>query len=59
MYRSKVFKNTLGQGKLNREWKDKQYFYTLITDSKTVSQNPLSNSETQQPQDFTSKTTAE
>jgi len=39
------------QGKLNREWKDRQYFYTLknqstTTSSKQVSQNPLSNSQT-------------
>lgn len=39
------------QGKLNREWKDRQYFYTLknqsaTTSSKQVSKNPLSNSKT-------------
>ena len=39
------------QGTLNREWKDRQYFYTLknqsaMTSSKQVSQNPLSNSQT-------------
>ena len=56
---ARYLKTLWEQGKLNREWKDRQYFYTLITDSKTVSQNPLSNSETQQTQDFTSKTTAE
>lgn len=38
------------QGTLNREWKDRQYYYTLnkstTTSSKQVSQNPLSNSQT-------------
>lgn len=39
------------QGTLNREWKDRQYFYTLknqstTTSSKQVSQNQLSNSQT-------------
>lgn len=38
------------QGTLNREWKDRQYFYTLnqstTTSSKQVSQNPLSNYQT-------------
>lgn len=38
------------QGTLNREWKDRQYFYTLktqstMTSSKQVSQNQLSNSQ--------------
>ena len=64
------------QGKLNREWKNRQYCYTLAsapfdsaqggslgtdatTSSKTVSQNPVSNSQTQQQQDFDSKTTQE
>lgn len=35
------------QGKLNREWKERQYYYKLPendnTSSKTVSQNPMSN----------------
>lgn len=35
------------QGKLNREWKDRQYFYSLVNSSKTVSQNPLSNPQNQ------------
>lgn len=35
------------QGTLNREWKDRQYFYRLATpNSRQVSQNPLSNSQT-------------
>lgn len=38
------------QGTLNREWKDRQYFYTLnqstMTSSRQVSQNQLSNSQT-------------
>lgn len=38
------------QGTLNREWKDRQYFYTLknqstMTSSRQVSQNQLSNSQ--------------
>jgi len=39
------------EGKLNREWKNRQFYYTLILDttsSKPVSQNPVSNSKTQQ-----------
>jgi len=37
------------QNKLNREWKDRQYFYKLATtSSKTVSQTPMSNPQTQQ-----------
>lgn len=36
------------QGKLNREFKDRQYFYSLATtNSKTVSQTPLSNPQNQ------------
>ncbi len=38
------------QGKLNREWKNRKYYYTLATNSsKTVSQNPMTDTETQQP----------
>ena len=48
------------QGKLNREWKNRQYCYMLAnTSSKTVSQNAVSNSQTQQQQDFDSRTTQE
>lgn len=37
------------QGKLNRVWKDRQYYYTLATtSSKPVSQTPVSNTQTQQ-----------
>lgn len=36
------------QGKLNREWRNRQYYYTLTTTSKTVSQNTLSNAQTEQ-----------
>lgn len=35
------------QGKLNREWKDRQYFYSLVNSSKTVSQAPLSDPKNQ------------
>lgn len=35
------------QGKLNREWKNRKYYYTLVTNSsKTVSQNPMSDPQT-------------
>jgi DNA-binding HxlR family transcriptional regulator len=33
------------QEKLSREWKNRQYYYRLATDSKTVRQTPLANSE--------------
>jgi len=57
---ARYLKTLWEQGKLNREWKDRQYYYTLATSSsKTVSQNPVSNSQNQQQQDFTSKTTTE
>jgi hypothetical protein len=32
------------QGKLHRRWENRQYYYSLTTTSKTVSQNPVSNS---------------
>jgi len=35
------------QGLVTREWKNRQYFYSLNTSSKTVSQNPMSNPENQ------------
>lgn len=35
------------QGKLKREWRNRQYYYSLMTSSKTVSQTTLSNSQTQ------------
>lgn len=36
------------QGTLKREWKNRQYYYTLATNgSKTVSQNPMTNPENQ------------
>lgn len=48
------------QGKIKREWKNRQYYYTFVnTDSKTVSQNPVSNSQIQQQQDSDSRTTQE
>ncbi len=57
---ARYLKTLWEQGKLKREWKDRQYYYTVVTtDSKTVSQNPLSNHQTEQQQDFTSKTTTE
>jgi DNA-binding HxlR family transcriptional regulator len=38
-------KTLFEQGKLNREWRNRQYYYTLITSSKQVSQTPLANPE--------------
>ena len=35
------------QGTLNRKWENRQYYYSLTTASKTVSQNPLTNTKTQ------------
>jgi DNA-binding HxlR family transcriptional regulator len=50
---ARYLKTLWEQGKLNREWKNRQYYYTLATtSSKTVSQNPVSNSQTQQQQGF-------
>jgi hypothetical protein len=44
---ARYLKTLWEQGKLNREWKDRQYYYTLATtNSKTVSQNPMSNPKT-------------
>ncbi len=38
------------QGKLNRNFRNRKYYYSLaMNDSKTVSQNTVSNSQTQQP----------
>jgi DNA-binding HxlR family transcriptional regulator len=46
---ARYLKNLWEQGKLNREWRNRQYYYTLIkTSSKQVSKTPLSNLETQQ-----------
>lgn len=46
------------QGKLNRQWRNRQYYYTLATtSSKTVSQNPVSNSQTLTTQAKDSRTT--
>jgi hypothetical protein len=42
---ARYLKTLWEQGKLNREWRDRQYYYTLNTDSKTVGQNPVSNPE--------------
>lgn len=43
---ARYLKTLWEQGKLNREWKDRQYYYTLATtNSKTVSQNPMTNPE--------------
>ena len=48
------------QGKLSREWKERQYYYTLSNTASTpVSQSPLTNTQSIDIQDFTSKTTAE
>lgn len=43
-------KNLWEQGKLNREWKNRKYYYTLaMNSSKTVSQTPMTDTENQQP----------
>lgn len=45
---ARYLKRLWQQGKLNREWKNRQYYYTLVTtESKTVSQNEVSNPQTQ------------
>ena len=44
---ARYLKRLWQQGKLNREWKNRQYYYTLVTtESKTVSQNEVSNPQT-------------
>jgi DNA-binding HxlR family transcriptional regulator len=41
---ARYLKTLWEQGKLNREWKRRKYYYTLATtNSKTVSQNPMTN----------------
>ncbi len=42
---ARYLKTLWEQGKLSREWKNRQYYYRLATDSKTVGQTPLTNSE--------------
>jgi DNA-binding HxlR family transcriptional regulator len=50
---ARYLKTLWEQGKLNREWKNRQYYYTLATtSSKTVSQTLVSNSQIQQQQGF-------
>lgn len=45
---ARYLKRLWQQGKLNREWKNRQYYYTLVTTgSKTVSQTPMTNPQTQ------------
>lgn len=45
---ARYLKDLWEQGKLNREWRNRQYYYTLAkTSSKQVSKNPLSNPKTQ------------
>lgn len=43
---ARYLKNLWEQGKLTREWRNRQYYYRLTSSSKTVSQNPVSNSQT-------------
>lgn len=46
------------QGRLNRRWENRQYYYSLpTTTSKTVSQSPVSNSQTLATQEKDSRTT--
>jgi DNA-binding HxlR family transcriptional regulator len=45
---ARYLKTLWEQGKLNREWKNRQYYYTIVTtNSKPVSQNPQTNPEPQ------------
>lgn len=44
---ARYLKDLWEQGKLNREWRNRQYYYRLATGSKTVGQNAVSNSQTQ------------
>lgn len=44
---ARYLKTLWEQGTLKREWKNRKYYYTLITPSKTVSQTPMSNPENQ------------
>jgi hypothetical protein len=45
---ARYLKTLWEQGKLNREWKNRQYYYTIATtNSKPVSQNPQTNPEPQ------------
>ena len=43
---ARYLKTLWEQGKLTREWRNRQYYYRLTSGSKTVSQNPVSNSQT-------------
>lgn len=45
---ARYLKTLWEQGKLNREWKNRQYYYTIVTtNSKPVSQTPQTNPEPQ------------
>lgn len=57
---ARYLKTLWEQGKLTREWRNRQYYYRLSTPtSKTVSQNTVSNSQTLTTQNKDSRTTAE
>lgn len=43
---ARYLKTLWEQGKLNREWKNRQYYYTLNTTSKQVGKNPASDLKT-------------
>lgn len=43
---ARYLKTLWEQGKLTREWRNRQYYYRLTPTSKTVSQNTVSNSQT-------------
>lgn len=45
---ARYLKTLWEQGKLNRTWKNRQYYYSLTTSSKTVSQTTMSDIETQE-----------
>jgi hypothetical protein len=42
---ARYLKTLWEQGRLTREWRNRQYYYRLTSSSKTVSQNPVSNPE--------------
>jgi hypothetical protein len=55
---AKYLRRLWEQGKLNRKWKDRKYFYTLATtDSKTAGQHPPTNTKSPTTKGKESKTT--
>jgi len=57
---ARYLKDLWEQGKLNREWRNRQYYYTLATtDSETAGQNQLTNTQSTETQTENSETTDE